>query len=1769
MKKGCFLLLALLLHLSVYATLPPITGALAICPGSNTTLSNTTPGGTWSSANPAVATLIGTGVIYGAGIGTATISYTVGSDVATAVVTVVPTPAPPGGGAVCVGTSTPFYSAPAGGMWSSSAPGIATVDMVGSVTGIAPGTTTITYATSMGCVSSTIVTVGVPPAPITGPTSFCVGSSTTLSSTPGGGTWVSSNAAVALPGSSSGIVTGFAAGTTGISYVLPTGCFASTIVTVMGAPAIMGITTVCTGLTTTLSDFFGGGTWSGGSPSIATINSAGVVTGVAPGSTTIYCTNTCGTSPMPINVINSVPAIIGSSSLCVGSSFSLSNSAAGGSWSSSATSVATISPASSNTGMLYGVGTGTALISYSLGTCGSATFPINVFASPTPITGPSSLCAGTTATYGNATTGGTWSSYGTLLPIDVTSGIATSSAGSSGSTTVYYTLPSGCYVAKAISVNPVPAISGSTGVCVGGTTTLTSSSAVSYTDGTPAVIGVSMAGYYSPAIVSGISLGTGIITFTTPGSSCTTTTTINTTSSCTGTPAGGTVLGPAAVYGGVPAALSLSGASVGCGISCQWQSSPDNTTWSNISGATNTTYNATISSPYYYRCVLTCASTSLSGTSSSIFLDPTYSIASHSVISPADTACNASHFYLSANGYSGSLSVTTYFGDGLSSTQSLMLGGGVYSAHTYHYYTLPGTYSIKQVLKLSGTAIDSATYTYTYNFCRSLPIRLFKDNNTNCLFDAGDNFLMTPATVRVDSNGVPVDTISCTSGFYYKALGGTGTIYSFQVISSPGLVVSCPSTGIIYDTIDAYVNTYTAKYFGLSCSGTPTFDLAVSASVRAGRHSHRTTILVTNNQCFSATPTVTISNFKYTSPGAMIGYLYPTPTFASTNTITWTLPPMAGGSSQTLDAWFEKSTPWFTPGDTTQTTITVSPTTGDADTSNNIIIRTDTITASYDPNDIAVSPQGYVLPCTQLHYTVRFENDGNDTAHNIYVLDTLPSHIDPSSLIVEDASAPMFVSVINDGVRNIAKFDFPNINLPDSSHHGLCTGLFHFNVKVRGTAPDGADIMNRVGIYFDDNEVVMTNQVNNPVGVPPINGTSALCAGTTATLYNAYAGGIWSTGGTHASVTGGVVSGTSAGTAMITYTVSNACTSRAATKTMTVETTPGAMSITGMPNICTGTITTLTPSVSGGSWTSGNPAIATITGPGMVLGNASGTATISYTVANSCGSGVATRVVTVAPLPTAGTITGTPSVCVGAITTLGATAPGGIWSASNTNASVSGGIVTGNSSGTVTISYIVGNACGAAAAVKVVTVNTVPSGIISGAATVCVGTSASMSGTFPGGTWTASNANITISPTGGVATGITAGTVYITYAMSNACGSATAETLMTVHPLPDAGTLSGSSSVCVSGTTTLTPAITGGTWGASNTNASVIAGTVTGSTAGTVTISYTVTNMCGSAVATFPVTVDALPVAGIISGSASVCESAAITLSGPASGGIWTTSNTNASVAGGVVTGISAGAVTVSYAVTNLCGTAVAVHAITVDPLPVAGSLSGTSAVCVGATTVLTPTIAGGTWASGDVSASVSGGTVTGLSAGTASISYSITNGCGTDYAIHPITVNPLPEAGTISATATVCVGATITVSSTATGGTWVSQYGKTTIAGNVITGQSSGSDDLLYIVSNSCGSDTAIASITVNPCINGITAIIKPEVQIFPNPASDKLLINTNGLRYDRYSIINNLGQTIAEHPLDGNETTIIIRSLTPGIYTIRLSGEDGSITKKFVHIE
>lgn len=307
-------------------------------------------------------------------------------------------------------------------------------------------------------------------------------------------------------------------------------------------------------------------------------------------------------------------------------------------------------------------------------------------------------------------------------------------------------------------------------------------------------------------------------------------------------------------------------------------------------------------------------------------------------------------------------------------------------------------------------------------------------------------------------------------------------------------------------------------------------------------------------------------------------------------------------------------------------------------------------------------------------------------------------------------------------------------------------------------------------------------------------------------------------------------------------------------------------------------------------------------------------------------------------------------------------------------------------------------------------------GTISGPTAFCVGGTPTFTCTPAGGAWSASPSFVaTIGGASGIAMGVSPGTATIYYTLP----SGTSSVVVTVSGTPTVAATTGMAFVCEGSTSTLSNTTPGGVWSSTAPAvATVSGGIVSGVSTGTSTISYTVTSICGTAAATTIVTVDNAP-AATVTGTATTCVGGTTTFTPSIAGGTWSSSSTTtATVSGGVVTGVGMGTVVISYTLTYPCGTPVTTVEVTVNDVPAAASITGDAEVCPGETITLTPSVAGGVWASSNAAiAGVSSGTVTGIASGTALISYTLANSCGSVSATHAVTVLPLTD----------CSSATIT----------------------------------------------------------------------------------------------------------------------------------------------
>jgi len=230
-------------------------------------------------------------------------------------------------------------------------------------------------------------------------------------------------------------------------------------------------------------------------------------------------------------------------------------------------------------------------------------------------------------------------------------------------------------------------------------------------------------------------------------------------------------------------------------------------------------------------------------------------------------------------------------------------------------------------------------------------------------------------------------------------------------------------------------------------------------------------------------------------------------------------------------------------------------------------------------------------------------------------------------------------------------------------------------------------------------------------------------------------------------------------------------------------------------------------------------------------------------------------------------------------------------------------------------------------------------------------------------------------------------------------------------------------------------------------------------------------------------------------------------------------------------------------------------------------TVTGLNILCAGATISLADSTPGGTWTSSGPAATVGSvsGIVTGVSGGSVTITYSI----GSVFAIKAVTVQPAPAA--ITGIDSVCVGHTRTLADATPGGVWSSAT--TTIAtvgpsSGIVTGVAAGMSVITYLLPDGC-STTVSFKVVALPCMYleaNETLPAGREFAIYPNPATEELTIKTALGTYMAFDITNNVGQIITRNDIGNAETTVDLKSLAPGVYYVRLTGNNGLRVAQFV---
>jgi uncharacterized repeat protein (TIGR01451 family) len=359
---------------------------------------------------------------------------------------------------------------------------------------------------------------------------------------------------------------------------------------------------------------------------------------------------------------------------------------------------------------------------------------------------------------------------------------------------------------------------------------------------------------------------------------------------------------------------------------------------------------------------------------------------------------------------------------------------------------------------------------------------VFCDANGNGTLDSGE-VVLPNAPVEVSGNTGYTTTIYSDSN---------GVIsYSSQAFFGGYAILTIPQWWLTQHgyaltnniiTVQTDCNNPTPAYFAVDCSPVLCADLWTAVTPWIGYYQNNNNYIKLKwgnngpNPTTGYTLTLTFPSSVTPNTASIANSNY----VISGNTITWTFGP---GSAyiyqQDVISFFVPSGYPSGTSHTYSSTITPLGSTADCNLLNNDGSLCMILGNSYDPNDKSTSHAPIIDPTVQdeLTYVVRFQNTGTAPAQDVYIIDTLSTNLDWSTLQVVSTSHNMQLVDLGNGVM---KFNFPGIWLPDSTaNEPESHGDVVFRIKENTGNGIGTSIENTAYIYFDWNPAIITNTVVN------------------------------------------------------------------------------------------------------------------------------------------------------------------------------------------------------------------------------------------------------------------------------------------------------------------------------------------------------------------------------------------------------------------------------------------------------------------------------------------------------------------------------------------------------------------------------------------------------------------------------------------------------------------------------------------------------------------
>ena len=369
--------------------------------------------------------------------------------------------------------------------------------------------------------------------------------------------------------------------------------------------------------------------------------------------------------------------------------------------------------------------------------------------------------------------------------------------------------------------------------------------------------------------------------------------------------------------------------------------------------------------------------------------------------------------------------------------------------------------------------------------------------NSYCSFFPGGSYNTIKGTLRADlnSNGCDVSD-PVLPGVSIKLVSGAGTF--FTTTDSTGKYAFYTNTGnhtITVQPANAYFNISPASSVinFATTNNTQTFDFCLAPN---GSHPDVDVTIIPQGAArpgFYTNYQVLVKNKGASALSGNVSFNYADDKmiYANSNPAAIQTPGQLNWSYTNLlpqtAAVFNSQFVIYPPpvnniNDTLTFTAQVTPIAGDETPADNNFTLRQGVRGSYDPNDKASSEADTISLShigDYMHYVIRFQNTGTDTAFNVVIKDILSAKLDWNSFQLIKASHSC---VVNQSNGNKLEFIFQNIQMPDSTTNEPAShGFVAFKIKTLGSLMVGDSIKNTASIYFDFNLPVITNTVASVV----------------------------------------------------------------------------------------------------------------------------------------------------------------------------------------------------------------------------------------------------------------------------------------------------------------------------------------------------------------------------------------------------------------------------------------------------------------------------------------------------------------------------------------------------------------------------------------------------------------------------------------------------------------------------------------------------------------